>query len=225
MSKLLKVDSVSKHYKTGNKIVRVFENISFELEKGEFLAITGVSGVGKSTLLNLIGLLDTPDSGDIELNGIKYSSLSEDKKSDFRNSHLGFVFQFHHLLPEFNVVENIMMPHLIATGDMKEGEQKAITLAEKVGLKDRTEHFPSMLSGGEQQRVAVARAIVNNPDLLLMDEPTGNLDPKTGAMVMDYIFRLREIYDLSCIIVTHNIEIAGRCDKIFSMETLELSNV
>lgn len=225
MSKLLKVDSVSKHYKTGNKIVRVFENISFELEKGEFLAITGVSGVGKSTLLNLIGLLDTPDSGDIELNGVKYSSLSEDKKSDFRNAHLGFVFQFHHLLPEFNVVENIMMPHLIATGDMKEGERKALELAEKVGLKDRTEHFPSMLSGGEQQRVAVARAIVNNPDLLLMDEPTGNLDPKTGAMVMEHIFRLREIYNLSCIIVTHNIEIAGRCDKIFSMETLELSNV
>ena len=225
MSKLLKVESVSKSYKTGGKILRVFNNVSFELEKGEFLAITGVSGVGKSTLLNLVGLLDTPDSGEIELNGVKYSSLSEDDKSVFRNKHLGFVFQFHHLLPEFNVIENISMPYLIGGGDFKNGFERAIKLAEAVGLKERAEYFPSMLSGGEQQRVAVARAIVNSPDLLLMDEPTGNLDPKTGNMVIDYVFQLKEEFNLSCIIVTHNIEIAKRCDKIFSMEKRECLNV
>ena len=225
MSSLLKVESVSKTYKTGQKVLKVFESMSFELDKGEFLAITGVSGVGKSTLLNLEGLLDRPDSGDIELKGVKYSSLSEDEKSKFRNKHLGFVFQFHHLLPEFTVIENIAMPFLIGGGDFKEGLKKAKILAEAVGLGERLEHFPSMLSGGEQQRVAVARAIVNNPDLLLMDEPTGNLDPKTGKMVVDYVFRLRELYNLSCIIVTHNIEIARRCDKIFSMETLECTDV
>ena len=225
MSKLLKVESVSKSYKTGQKILRVFDNLSFQLNKGEFLAITGVSGVGKSTLLNIVGLLDTPDSGEIELNGVRYSSLSEDEKSVFRNKHLGFVFQFHHLLPEFTVVENIAMPYLINGDDFDRGFEKAKKLAEAVGLGERLEHYPSMLSGGEQQRVAVARAIVNNPDLLLMDEPTGNLDPKTGNMVMDYVFQLKEAYNLSCIIVTHNMEIAGRCDKIFSMETLECTDV
>ncbi|BBB32148.1 lipoprotein-releasing system ATP-binding protein [Thermotomaculum hydrothermale] len=225
MSKLLKVDSISKSYKTGNKVLKVLENISFDLNKGEFLAITGVSGVGKSTLLNLVGLLDKPDSGEIELGNVKYSSLTEDQKSTFRNKHLGFVFQFHHLLPEFTVIENIAMPFVIGNGDFDKGFKKAEMLAKAVGLGERLEHFPTMLSGGEQQRVAVARAIVNNPDLLLMDEPTGNLDPKTGKMVMDYVFQLRNTYNLSCIIVTHNIEIAKRCDKIFSMETLECNYV
>ncbi len=225
MSELLKVLSVSKTYKNGNKVVRVLKNISFSLEEGEFVAITGVSGIGKSTLLNLIGLLDTPDSGDIVLKNMPYSTLSEDEKSEFRNTHLGFVFQFHHLLPEFNIVENIAMPFLISGNNIDDAYKKAKNLAIAVGLNERLTHFPSMLSGGEQQRVAVARAIVNNPDLLLMDEPTGNLDPKTGQRVMDYIFRLREMYNLSCIIVTHNIEIASRCDKIFSMETLEKEDV
>ncbi len=225
MSELLKVTSVSKTYKTGQKVLRVFENISFELGKGRFLAITGVSGIGKSTLLNIVGLLDRPDSGEIELNGVKYSSLSENEKSVFRNKHLGFVFQFHHLLPEFTVLENIAMPFFIGGGGFDEGIERARKLAKAVGLKEREDYFPSMLSGGEQQRVAVARAIMNNPDLLLMDEPTGNLDPKTGNMVMEYVFMLREEFNLSCIIVTHNIEIGKRCDKIFSMEKGECVNV
>ncbi len=225
MNNLLKVLSVSKSYKTGSKILNVFSNITFELKKGEFLAITGVSGIGKSTLLNIIGLLDRPDSGEIELNGVKYTSLSESQKCVFRNQHLGFVFQFHHLLPEFTVIENIAMPFLIGGGAFDDGVKKAKSLAEAVGLGERVDHYPSMLSGGEQQRVAVARALINNPDLLLMDEPTGNLDPGTGNKVMDYIFHLREDYNLSCIIVTHNIEIAKRCDKIFSMETLECNYV
>ena len=135
MSDLLKVTSVSKTYKTGQKVLRVFENVSFELGKGRFLAITGVSGIGKSTLLNIVGLLDRPDSGEIELNGVKYSSLSENEKSVFRNKHLGFVFQFHHLLPEFTVLENIAMPFFIGGGGFDEGIERARKLAKAVGLK------------------------------------------------------------------------------------------
>ncbi len=225
MSEVLKVMDLSKTYKNGGKTVKVFENISFSLEKGEFLAITGVSGVGKSTLLNLIGLLDSPDSGEIELNGIKYSSLTEDKKSEFRNKHLGFVFQFHNLLPEFTVEENIMMPALIGGADFNEAKKRAEELIKRVGLEERHDYYPSTLSGGEQQRVAVLRALMNTPDLLLMDEPTGNLDPATGKKVMEYILELRKAYNLSGIIVTHNMEIAERCDKIFSMDILEMRYV
>lgn len=213
----LVLNNVSKIYKSADKIITVFDKLNLTLENDTFLAVKGVSGIGKSTLLNLIGLLDEPTSGDINLGETSYSSLKIDEKSDFRNSKLGFVFQFHHLLSEFTVLENVVIPFTIRGKSFEEGEEKAKDILSMVGLSDRVTHYPSQLSGGEQQRTAIARALVNSPKLLLMDEPTGNLDPETGNNVLDYIQDLRKKKSFSCIIVTHNVKIANRCDRIFSM--------
>jgi len=216
MSNLI-LENISKVYNTAGKTVTVFENLNLILEDNTFLAVKGVSGIGKSTLLNLIGLLDEPTSGIIKLGDVYYNKLSADEKSDFRNEKLGFVFQFHHLLSEFTVLENVVIPFTIGGKSFKEGEEKAMEILEMVGLAHRLTHYPSQLSGGEQQRTAIARALINSPEILLMDEPTGNLDPFTGDSVMDYIDNLRKKKSFSCVIVTHNMKIAKRCDKIFSM--------
>ena len=215
MNRLLDVAGISRRYPMQNGVVTVFEDLSLTLEDGEFLAVTGVSGVGKSTLLNLIGLLDSPDNGEISLRGNTYSSLDPQQISEFRNREIGFVFQFHHLLPEFTVLENVAIPYAIGGGTLDEGMQHARELLNAVGLGERLDHFPAMLSGGEQQRTAIARSLINSPSLLLMDEPTGNLDPETGDRVMDVLEALRNKRSFGCILVTHNMKIAGRCDRIF----------
>jgi lipoprotein-releasing system ATP-binding protein len=191
----------------------VLKGITLSINKGEIVSIVGASGAGKSTLLHILGTLDKADSGFIELNGIKVNYLSERKISDFRNRHIGFVFQFHHLLPEFTALENICIPAFIAKRPKKEAENRAMELLEFMNLKDRSNHKPSELSGGEQQRVAVARALVNNPDVILADEPSGNLDSNSAVELHKLFFRLRDTFSQTYIIATHNTDLANMADR------------
>ena len=199
------------HKKFGT--LSVLKGISLEVDKGEIISIVGASGAGKSTLLHLIGTLDKADSGMVELNGIKVLSLSDKKISEFRNKHIGFVFQFHHLLPEFTALENICIPAFIAKKGRKEATAKAMELLDFLNLKERVHHKPSELSGGEQQRVAVARALINNPDVILADEPSGNLDSASAIELHNLFFRLRDTFNQTYIIVTHNIDLANMADR------------
>ncbi|MCK9423912.1 MAG: ABC transporter ATP-binding protein [Bacteroidales bacterium] len=191
----------------------VLKGISLVVEKGEIISIVGASGAGKSTLLHIIGTLDKADSGSVEMNGIKVQELSERKISDFRNRNIGFVFQFHHLLPEFTALENICIPAFIAKKSKKEAESRAKELLDFMNLMDRAHHKPSELSGGEQQRVAVARALVNNPDVILADEPSGNLDSASSVELHKLFFRLRDSFRQTYIIVTHNTDLADMADR------------
>jgi lipoprotein-releasing system ATP-binding protein len=193
--------------------LKVLKGISLEIAKGEIISIVGASGAGKSTLLHIIGTLDKADSGSVELNGIRVNELSDRKLSDFRNLHIGFVFQFHHLLPEFTALENICIPSFIAGKGKKEAAKRAMELLEFMNLRDRATHKPSELSGGEQQRVAVARALVNNPSVILADEPSGNLDSASAVELHKLFFRLRDAYRQTYLIVTHNIELADMADR------------
>jgi lipoprotein-releasing system ATP-binding protein len=193
--------------------LKVLKGISLEISKGEIISIVGASGAGKSTLLHIIGTLDKADSGSVELNGIKIPELSERKLSDFRNRHIGFVFQFHHLLPEFTALENVCIPAFIAGSGKKEAEARARELLDFMNLGDRMDSKPSQLSGGEQQRVAVARALVNNPSVILADEPSGNLDSASAVELHKLFFRLRDTYRQTYLIVTHNLELADMADR------------
>ena len=193
--------------------LKVLKGISLELKKGEIISIVGASGAGKSTLLHILGTLDKADAGTIELNGIPVLSLPEKKLSEFRNRHVGFVFQFHHLLPEFSALENICIPAFIAKKSRKESVQKAMELLEFLNMKERSHHKPSELSGGEQQRVAVARALINNPDLILADEPSGNLDSASAVELHHLFFHLRDTFRQTYVIVTHNTELADMADR------------
>jgi len=193
--------------------LRVLKGISLEIAKGEIISIVGASGAGKSTLLHIVGTLDKADSGTVELDGIKVHELSERKLSDFRNRHIGFVFQFHHLLPEFTALENVCIPSFIAGTNKKESEKRAKELLQFMNLADRMDHKPSELSGGEQQRVAVARALVNNPSVILADEPSGNLDSTSAVELHKLFFRLRDTFRQTYLIVTHNLELADMADR------------
>jgi lipoprotein-releasing system ATP-binding protein len=193
--------------------LKVLKGISLEVTKGEIISIVGASGAGKSTLLHLIGTLDKADSGNVEVNGIEVVNLSDKKLSEFRNKHIGFVFQFHHLLPEFSAIENICIPAFIAKKSRKEAMIKAMELLEFLSLKERAHHKPSELSGGEQQRVAVARALINDPDVILADEPSGNLDSSSAVELHNLFFRLRGTFNQTYIIVTHNTELADMADR------------
>ncbi len=215
---ILRTEGLAKAYALPRGEFRVFENIDLELERGDLVAIMGVSGVGKTTLLNLVGALDRPTSGRIWLDGQDLGTLSEAGLSTVRNAKIGFVFQFFHLLPEFSAQENVAFPLLIRGLGRREASVRARRMLDEVSLGDKADSRPGQLSGGEQQRVAIARALINEPKLLLADEPTGNLDAKTGDMVLEIILELHRKRGLSSIIVTHNERIAGRCHRVFVME-------
>lgn len=197
--------------------LQVLKNVDFEVEKGEIVSIVGASGAGKTTFLQILGTLLSPDSGSLEIAGLKTGG-SDKELAEFRNRHLGFVFQSHHLLPEFTALENVCIPALIARMTEKEAKKKAAELLKKVGLADRAEHKPAQLSGGEQQRVAIARALVNSPDVLLADEPTGNLDSNTKQDIHNLLFELRKSLGQSIVIVTHDKELAQLCDRSLEMK-------
>jgi len=203
--------------------LKVLKGITLEVQTSQVVTIVGPSGAGKSTLLHLIGTLDRPDKGEIIIDDVKIHTLSDDQLSDFRSAHIGFVFQFHHLLPEFTAVENVMLPMLIAGQSRHEAQQRAQELLSFLKLDDRVGHKPSELSGGEQQRVAVARALANNPDLILADEPSGNLDTENARKLHQLFFELRDRFHQTFIIVTHNEELAKLSDRCIVMRDGQIS--
>ena len=205
--------------------LRILDGVNLQVAGGEAVAIIGASGAGKSTLLHMLGLLDRPTSGDVLLEGQNVSELSGRQLAAVRNSRIGFVFQFHHLLREFTALENVMMPMLIAGTNRREAVQRANELLEQVGLRPRASHKSSELSGGEQQRVAVARALANQPAVLIADEPSGNLDTHTSAQLHDLFFRLRSEHHVALVLATHNRELAARTDRILEVRDTRLSNV
>lgn len=209
---------LSKTYRNASVPVVVFQDLDLTVEQGEMLAIIGPSGIGKSTLLHLLGGLDRPDSGTVRVGERELTRLSTDELARFRNQNVGFVFQFHHLLPEFTAAENVSMPGWIGRADRNDTMRRAEALLGELGLSKRTSHFPNQLSGGEQQRVAIARALLANPVLFLADEPTGNLDLATSEKVFELMRQCHEKRGLTSIIVTHNPELAARCDRVFEMQ-------
>lgn len=212
---LLDIKDIKKSYNTSKvETLEVLKGINLQINREEIVAIVGKSGAGKSTLLHLMGTLDTPDSGKIFFDGTDVYSMKEKQLSKFRNSKIGFIFQFHHLLPEFTALENVLIASMISG---KENKDKAIELLKEVGLEDRKNHRPNELSGGEAQRIAIARALINSPDLILADEPTGNLDTQNADGIMNLIFNLRDKFKQTFIIVTHNEEFANRCDRVIRM--------
>jgi lipoprotein-releasing system ATP-binding protein len=210
---LIRVSGLHKSFQTGDGSIEVLRGIDFEIRPGECVAIVGNSGVGKSTLLHILGTLDHPTSGTVEFRGEDLFANSSDELARFRSDCLGFIFQFHHLLPEFNALENVMMPGLIANEPRGPLRERAVALLDEVGLSHRVEHPVGKLSGGERQRVAVARAVVREPALLLADEPTGNLDPKTGDQVLDLLLELNSTHQSGLVAVTHSPEIATRLGR------------
>lgn len=218
MNDVLVANGLSKEYPLPDDTLCVFENLEFSLAKGELIAIMGVSGVGKTTLLNLFGALDRPNKGKVFIEGEDVFSKNEDELAEIRNRHIGFIFQFYHLLPEFTAVENVSFPLLIRGVDRKEAFAKAIDKLDEVSLTDKAALRPVQLSGGEQQRIAIARALVNEPKILLADEPTGNLDWKTGLKILKLIEDLHRSKGLSSILVTHNEKVARFCQRAYLME-------
>lgn len=211
---MIKAENICKSYNQ----LQILKGINLSIHKGEIVAIVGASGAGKTTLLQILGTLDKADSGTLLLNEQSINKLSDAKLSDFRNKNIGFIFQFHQLLPEFTAFENVMIPAWIAKSNEVEAKQRALELFEYLGIKDRITHKPSELSGGEQQRVAVARAIINNPAVLLADEPSGNLDSASANSLHDLFFDLRDKFNQTIVIVTHNEELANRCDRKLTMK-------
>ncbi|MDD2417375.1 MAG: ABC transporter ATP-binding protein [Parabacteroides sp.] len=201
---MIKLNGINKVYRTKEIETQALENVNLEVKKCEFLSIMGPSGCGKSTLLNIIGLLDNPSSGSIEINGIATEQMKDKQLAAFRNHNLGFVFQSFHLINSLNVLDNVELPLLYRNGSSSERRKAAEAVLEKVGLSHRMRHFPTQLSGGQCQRVAIARAIVGNPEIILADEPTGNLDSKMGVEVMDILHRLNKEDGRTIIMVTHN---------------------
>jgi lipoprotein-releasing system ATP-binding protein len=212
------VRKVCKAYGTGQQRIEVLRGVDFSVAKGELTAVMGPSGVGKSTLLHVLGALDRPDSGAVFYDDRNVFDLDEKELDIFRNRRVGFVFQFHYLLPEFTALENVAMPCLIRGISFKEARQRAHEALASVGLSERTAHKPGELSGGEQQRVAIARALVTAPPVLLADEPTGNLDARTGEMIFDLFLRLHQERGLTSVVVTHNETLARKCHGVLRME-------
>ncbi|MBI3735741.1 ABC transporter ATP-binding protein [Candidatus Sumerlaeota bacterium] len=223
MTDLLTIRKLVKSYHDCARELKVLQGVDLDLKTGEALAIVGMSGAGKSTFLHLLGGLDKPDAGTIRFRGEDITGWPKPRMNEFRNKSIGFVFQFHHLLPEFSALENVMMPALVARESRHAAQQAARALLEEMGLGERLTHRPAKLSGGEQQRVALARALINAPQLLLADEPTGNLDPRTGERIIETIWNATVKKDRSLVIVTHEPSIAQRADKIFFLSNGRLS--
>ena len=223
-SVLLQCDNLCKRYQEGNVQTDVLHNVSFTIQSGEMMAIVGSSGSGKSTLLHLLGGLDTPTSGDVIFNGQAMSGLSSAAKAELRNRELGFIYQFHHLLPDFTALENVAMPLLIGKKKTDEVQSRALEMLNAVGLGHRSNHRPSELSGGERQRVAIARALVNNPRLVMADEPTGNLDARNADSIFALLGELNQRQGTAFLVVTHDLQLARRMSRQLEMRVGHLSN-
>lgn len=224
---VLRCEGINKSYESEQAGARleVLKNVSLEIKKGSITAIVGSSGSGKSTLLHILGGLDKPDGGSVFWGNQLISSMNSDQLADFRNKNIGFVFQFHHLLPEFTALENVSMPALIAGVSIQEASKRAIHLLERFGVADRKNHRPTQLSGGEQQRVSMARALMNKPSIILADEPTGNLDDSNTSTILDMLFELREQDGVTVLLITHEKTIAQRSDIILEIKNGELSSL
>ncbi|MGA2373124.1 MAG: ABC transporter ATP-binding protein [Candidatus Korobacteraceae bacterium] len=215
---LLRGENLRKVFRSGNSDLVLFENLSLQVQTGEMLAIVGESGTGKSTLLHILGALDRASEGDVYFAQVQLGALSEDDAAEFRGRELGFVWQFHYLLPEFTALENVAMPLLMRGTSKREAEQQALQWLQEVGLRDRATHRSGELSGGEQQRVALARALITRPRVLMADEPTGDLDNRTAETVFNLIARLHRDYRLTSLIVTHNLGFARQCDRVLRLQ-------
>lgn len=214
---ILKAEGLRKVFRSGNSDLVLFDNLSFQVSKGEMLAIVGDSGAGKSTLLHILGALDTASEGEVHFANFRVHSLTEEQAAEFRNREIGFVWQFHYLLPEFTAIENIAMPLLLRGWNPVKAEAEARKWLAEVGLADRGHHRSGELSGGEQQRVSLARALVTQPKMLMADEPTGDLDNRTAEAVFELISRLHHGYQLTSLIVTHNLAFARRCTRVLQL--------
>jgi lipoprotein-releasing system ATP-binding protein len=215
---ILRVEGLKKAFRSGRTELVVFDNLSFRVRKGEMVAIVGESGAGKSTLLHILGALDRPSEGDVYCAQMRLRTLSEDAAADFRNRAIGFVWQFHYLLPEFTAAENVAMPLLLRNKDRNQAVAEGLKWLREVGLAERAEHRSGELSGGEQQRVALARALITGPQLLMADEPTGDLDGRTAESVFELLTRLHREHRLTSLLATHNLGFARRCDRVLKLE-------
>ena len=215
---VLLLDSISRIYNQGNNEIKVLDNVNLSVKKGEIVSLIGNSGSGKSSLLHIAGLLELPNSGEIIINDIKFSAMSEKERTISRRNSIGFIYQFHHLLSDFTAIDNIMIPMLIAGHQKSYAKDKAEKLLSKLELFDRKDHLPSQMSGGEQQRVSIARSLANNPDILLADEPTGNLDSKTADIVFNQFLDLAKDENMSVLLATHNIKLSGKSDRVISLQ-------
>jgi len=221
----MRVEGLRKSFRSGASELLLFDNLSFELACGEMLAVVGASGAGKSTLLHILGAVDKPSAGEIYCAQFRLSSLSENAAADFRNREVGFVWQFHYLLPEFTALENVAMPLLMRGTPKSQAEKEATQWLGEVGLSQRAHHRAGELSGGEQQRAALARALISKPKILLADEPTGDLDSRTAEVVFETIARLHRDFQLSSVIATHNFGFARRCSRVLRLENGKIEEV
>ena len=217
MTELLLTRNLHKSYSLDGQELHILRGINITIQQGEMISVMGASGVGKSTLLNILGTLDRPTTGEVIFNGMNICEKSDMELASFRNSKIGFIFQFHHLLPEFTAFENVMMPAIIHKKERRMAMQTAEELLAKVGLHDRMQHRPGELSGGEQQRVAIARALINTPEIILADEPTGNLDTHTGEEVFDLLRKINHESNTTFVLVTHNEKLANQTNRILKM--------
>ncbi len=217
MSKIVTISNLEKTYKTDSETLTILKDLHLEIEAGSKTVIVGESGSGKSTFLNIIGGLDTATSGSVRVGDYEISSLSEDELTEYRSRFLGLIFQFHYLLKDFTALENVFLPAYMAGCPKNEAREKAIALLHDVGLSDRMDHLPSQLSGGERQRVAVARSLINDPQIILADEPTGNLDPANALMIGDLLFSMADKYNKTLILVTHDMALAKKGDICYAI--------
>jgi lipoprotein-releasing system ATP-binding protein len=215
---ILKLAGLTRAFKQGEREITVLNGASAEIFPGEAVALVGPSGAGKSTLLHIAGLLESPDSGSVVIGGQDCAKLDDDARTRIRRSEVGFIYQFHQLLPEFSALENVVLPQMILGMSRKKAEERATELLSALGLQNRVDHRPAQLSGGEQQRTAICRALANRPKLILADEPTGNLDPKTSELVFHELIGLFKREGVAALIATHNLELASRMDRVLRME-------